>query len=64
VLGARLFYGQWSRLWFRVAAASPRAQAIGLAWYNGTDGWDERGAWAALRALVMPATPARDAPPA
>ena len=62
-LGTRLFYGRWSSLWFKVAAASPRAQAIGLGWYNGTDGWDERGVWTALRALVMPAA-ARDVPPA
>ena len=35
-------------------ALSRRAQAIGLAWYNGVDGWDERSGWAALRALVRP----------
>lgn len=51
-LGARLFYGPRRRFWFRVAAASRRAQAIGLAWYNGQDGWDRRGALAALAALV------------
>src|SRR5438132_7593043 len=51
-LGARLFYGPRYRFWFRMAAASPRAQAIGLAWYNGVDGWDRRGALAALAALV------------
>ena len=51
-LGARLFYGRHRRLWFRVAAASARAQAIGLAWYNGVEGWDGRGAGAALAALV------------
>jgi len=59
-LGARLFYGPRHRLWFRVAAASARAQAIGLAWYNGVDGWDRRGALSALAALVGLATrPAR-----
>ena len=59
-LGARLFYGPRQRLWFRVAAASARAQAIGLAWYNGVDGWDRRGALSALAALVGLATrPAR-----
>lgn len=52
VLGARLFYGPWQRLWFRVAAATPRGQAIGLAWYNGTEGWDERSALAALAAVA------------
>ena len=51
-LAARLFYGPRHRLWFRVAAASARAQAIGLAWYNGVDGWDRRGALSALAALV------------
>jgi len=52
-LGARLFYGPHRRLWFRLAAASPRAQAIGLGWYNGTGGWEERGALAALAALAL-----------
>ena len=51
-LAARLFYGRHHRLWFRVAAASTRAQAIGLAWYNGVDRWDGRGAGAALVALA------------
>jgi flavin-dependent dehydrogenase len=51
-LGARLFYGRPSRLMFRIAAASARAQAIGLRWYNGVDGWDERSAGEALWALV------------
>ena len=50
-LATRLFYGPRCRLWFRLAAASPRAQAIGLAWYNGVDGWDRRNAFAALAAL-------------
>jgi flavin-dependent dehydrogenase len=57
-LGARVFYGRAQRLAFRVAAGSPRAQAIGLAWYNGVDGWDERGALAALGALVRGRAPA------
>ena len=52
--GARRFYGPHARGWFRVAGASRRAQRIGLAWYNGTDGWDTRSGWAALRALVRP----------
>jgi flavin-dependent dehydrogenase len=51
-LGARLFYGPASALMFRVAGASARAQAIGLRWYNGVDGWDERSAVRALWALV------------
>jgi flavin-dependent dehydrogenase len=40
--GARLFYGKRSRFWFGIAAASSRAQRIGLAWYNGVGGWDRR----------------------
>jgi flavin-dependent dehydrogenase len=35
-LGARFFYGPRYRLWFRLAAASPRAQTVALDWYNGT----------------------------
>jgi flavin-dependent dehydrogenase len=52
VLATRLFYGPRSRLWFRVAGASRRARAIGLAWYNGGDSWDEKSAARALAALV------------
>ena len=52
-LATRLFYGRRHRLWFRLAAASRRAQTIGLAWYNGVDGWDRRSAFAALAALGM-----------
>ena len=51
-LGARLFYGRTGRLWFRLAAASAHAQAIGLAWYNGVGGWDERSVARALWTLV------------
>jgi flavin-dependent dehydrogenase len=51
-LATRLFYGRRKALWFRVAAASRRAQAIGLAWYNGVDGWDERPLRDALVALA------------
>src|SRR5439155_6025331 len=47
-LAARLFYGRHQRLWFRLAAASPRAQTLGLAWYNGIDDWDRRGPLAAI----------------
>src|SRR3989475_8831563 len=53
-LGARLFYGRHQRLWFRLAAASPRAQTLGLAWYNGIDDWDRRGPLAAIGALLAP----------
>jgi flavin-dependent dehydrogenase len=51
-LGARLFYGRGSPLAFSVAAVSPRAQRIGLRWYNGVGGWDERSAAHAVWALV------------
>jgi flavin-dependent dehydrogenase len=49
-LGTRLFYGPTWRLWFAVAAYSRQAQAIGIRWYNGVDGWDQRSGWEALRA--------------
>ena len=51
-LGARLFYGRVSGIMFRVAGASARAQAIGLRWYNGVDGWDERSAARAMWTLL------------
>jgi flavin-dependent dehydrogenase len=50
--GARLFYGRASSLMFRLASASARGQAIGLRWYNGVDGWDERSAASAMWALL------------
>lgn len=52
-LATRLFYGR--RTWplaFAAARRSARAQAIGLAWYNGVDGWDERSPMAMLGALL------------
>lgn len=51
-LAAGLFYGPTSRVWFRLAAVSRRAQAIALSWYNGAGGWDEKSAMAAIGALV------------
>jgi flavin-dependent dehydrogenase len=51
-LATTLFYGPRRRFWFRVAAASRRAQTIGLAWYNGQGGWDRRSPATALAALV------------
>ncbi len=51
-LAARLLYGPRGRFWFRLARASRRAQAIGLAWYSGVAGWDEVGAGRALAALA------------
>jgi menaquinone-9 beta-reductase len=51
---ARRFYGARPSFWFGLAGLSRRAQRIGLAWYNGVDGWDERSGWRALWALVRP----------
>ena len=51
-LATTLFYGPRRHFWFRVAAASRRAQTIGLAWYNGQGGWDRRSPATALAALV------------
>jgi menaquinone-9 beta-reductase len=51
-LATRLFYGPRQRLWFRLAAASTRAQAIGLAWYNGVEHRDDASGWRAARALL------------
>jgi flavin-dependent dehydrogenase len=51
-LGARLFYGRTAGFWFRLASASARAQAIGLAWYNGVGGWDEQSVAQAVWTLV------------
>lgn len=39
-LGARLFYGPSSDLWFRVARLSRTAQRIGMNWYNGVGLWN------------------------
>jgi len=50
-LAVRLFYGPTWPLWFAVAGRSRRAQELGLRWYNGVDGWDQRSGWQALRAL-------------
>jgi flavin-dependent dehydrogenase len=58
-LGARLFYGRSAGAMFRLAAASSRAQRIGLRWYNGVDGWDERSAARALWTLVRRGDAAR-----
>ena len=41
-LGARLFYGPRSALWFRVARLSRTAQQIGMNWYNGVGLWSPR----------------------
>lgn len=49
-MGTRLFYGRTWPLWFAFAARSRHAQEIGIRWYNGVDGWDQRSGWEALRA--------------
>ena len=41
-LGAKLFYGPWGGFWFWVARQSPRAQRIGMNWYNGVGYWSPR----------------------
>lgn len=51
-LAARLLYGPTWRACFAVAERSRRGRALGLRWYNGIDGWDQRSGWDALRALV------------
>ncbi len=43
-----LFYGPAAPLLFRLALASTTARSIGVRWYNGVDGWDQRSAWEAL----------------
>jgi flavin-dependent dehydrogenase len=60
-MGSRLFYGRLWWLWFGIAAHSRGAQEIGIRWYNGVDGWDQRSGWDAVRAWargeLRPATP-------
>lgn len=51
-LATRLFYGPTARPWFALAERSRRVRALGLRWYNGVDGWDQRSGWDALRALL------------
>jgi geranylgeranyl reductase family protein len=45
---ATMFYGPGARLWLGLAAEWRGAQAVGLRWYNGVDGWDRRSGWQAL----------------
>ncbi len=49
---ATMFYGPGARFWLALAARWTGAQAIGLRWYNGVDGWDRRSGWEALRAAL------------
>jgi flavin-dependent dehydrogenase len=51
-LATRLFYGRTWRAWFAVAQHSRRVRALGLRWYNGVDGWDQRSGWEALGAVL------------
>ena len=51
-LATRLFYGSTGRAWFALAEHSRRVRALGLRWYNGVDGWDQRSVWDAVRALA------------
>lgn len=51
---ARWFYGPHARFWFGVARASRRAQRVGLAWYNGVDGFDERGVLGLMAGMLRP----------
>jgi flavin-dependent dehydrogenase len=61
-LGARLFYGSLGRACFFLAEESARMRALGLRWYNGVDGWDRRGGWDAVRAVIFNDLDRKDAP--
>jgi flavin-dependent dehydrogenase len=50
----RLFYGRTRLLWFALAARNQRLQSVGLKWYNGVDGWQEKSRRDALRAVLFP----------
>jgi geranylgeranyl reductase family protein len=50
----RCFYGSTWWIWFRLAARSHRLQSIGLKWYNGVDGWDQRSGWEAAWTILRP----------
>jgi flavin-dependent dehydrogenase len=60
-LASRLVYGPAWRLFFPLAARSPRAQDLALRWYNGVDGLDRRSMWdllgGALRGRLQPLNP-------
>jgi len=56
----RLFYGPAWRVSFAIAACSRRAQALGVRWYNGVDGLDQRSVWDVLTARLrggLPSSP-------
>jgi flavin-dependent dehydrogenase len=48
-----LFYGPTWRLCFPLVARSRRAREIGVRWYNGVDGLDQRGDWDVLRLWML-----------
>ena len=50
----RLFYGRTQRFWLALAVRNQRLQSIGLKWYNGVDGWQEKSRRDALRAVLFP----------
>jgi len=58
---ATIVYGPGARVWLAIAARWTGAQAIGLRWYNGVDGWDRRSGWEVLRAALRHSAVARDA---
>lgn len=49
---ATMFYGPGARLWLGIAARWRGAQDIGIRWYNGVDGWDQRSGWDAVRTAL------------
>jgi flavin-dependent dehydrogenase len=51
-LATRLFYSRAWPLCFAAAERSRRLRGLGLRWYNGVDGWDQRSGWTGLRALL------------
>lgn len=52
-VATRLFYGRTHSFWFALAGLSPRAQEIGLKWYNGVDGWHQRSGWEAIKEVLQ-----------
>ncbi len=56
-VASKLFYGRTHRIWFAFAGLSPRAQEVGLKWYNGVNGWHQRSGWEAIKAILRPKGP-------
>jgi geranylgeranyl reductase family protein len=57
---ATMFYGPGARVWLTLAARWEGAQAVGLRWYNGVDGWDRRSGWEALWSALRGTAVARE----